>query len=221
MSSIGEANVISVCVYFLMQCLPTAFALQYPVPSKNNFSKRSQQPPPANGITHQLLTHVTHPSSLFSLSSFSIIMNSIIAKLLADPTSTTDATSERHLAVALGYPTTWRVRRRILAKYSRYTDRGDAENSVDPPAVHSRDSWVEDVIYAGNPDKGVDRWYNHEAAMVASLTSSNNNPYQFKGGQLTKMIAKFTKGDAVEVKYGRKWFASTIEKRKEFPEGFK
>lgn len=159
-------------------------------------------------------------------------MNALIFKILKDPTPTTDARSERHLAVALGYPTTWRVRRRILANPAR-THLGLAENNAktaeneSPDPLSSGNSSsnsipkIQDVIYAGNSKKGVDRWYNHEAAMVAALTSTGDNPYQFKGGHLTKIVPKFQKGDDVEVKYGRQWYAAKIVKRKEAPEGIK
>ena len=154
-------------------------------------------------------------------------MNAIISKILKDPTPTTDARSERYLAVALGYPTTWRVRRRIFANPAR-CDLGlteistkPAENVSSDPLLIEKPTIIQDVIYAGNPNKGVDRWYNHEAAMVASLTSTGDNPYQFKGGHLTKIVPKFQKGDDVEVKYGRKWYPANILKRKEAPEGIK
>lgn len=155
-------------------------------------------------------------------------MNAFISKILKDPSPTTDARSERHLAAALGYPTTWRIRRRILANPAR-CDLGLAENSTkaaendssDPLLTEKPTTIIQDVIYAGNPKKGVDRWYNHEAAMVASLTSTGDNPYQFKGGHLAKIVPKFQKGDDVEVKYGREWYSAKILKRKEVPEGIK
>jgi hypothetical protein len=161
-------------------------------------------------------------------------MNALISKILKDPTPTSDARSERHLAVALGYPTTWRVRRRILTN-TGHLQKGPAENAekaaenIAPgPLCNSSNNpgsstipKIQDVIYAGNPKKGVDRWYNHEAAMVAALTSTGDNPFQFKGGHLTKVVPKFQKGDEVEVKYGRKWYAAKIVKRKEAPEGIK
>lgn len=161
-------------------------------------------------------------------------MNALISKILKDPTPTSDARSERHLAVALGYPTTWRVRRRILAhplhshlELAEKNETTAEKVSPDPRGSSSNTQGsntipkIEDVVYAGNPKKGVDRWYNHEAAMVAALTSTGDNPFQFKGGHLTKIVPKFQKGDDVEVKYGRKWYAAKIVKRKEAPEGVK
>jgi hypothetical protein len=79
----------------------------------------------------------------------------------------------------------------------------------------------QDVIYAGNPNKGVDRWYCHEAAQLAATQFVPGNPYQFKGGHLTKQVPKFHKGDVIEVKYGRKWYAAKISKRKEALDGIK
>jgi hypothetical protein len=137
-------------------------------------------------------------------------MNGLFFKILHDETPTTDAKSERYLAVALGYPTTWRVRRRLV------TFPCDAADSN-----ANRRLYIQDIIYAGNPRKGVDQWYNHEAAMLAALTSTGDNPYQFKGGHLIKMTPKFQKGDEVEVKYGRQWYAATILRRKDAPEGTK
>jgi hypothetical protein len=177
------------------------------------------------------------------------MMHAIIAKALVEPTPTTDATSERYLAVALGYPTTWRVSRQILStavlddntrdQQKIKTNDGAKENSSSraPPKNGSAELTgsavpspipvpekqkiiIQDVIYAGNPKKGVDRWYCHETAMVASVEWEGNS-YAHKGGHLTKIIPKFTKGDAVEVKYGKKWFAAKISKKKEAPDGIR
>ena len=160
-------------------------------------------------------------------------MNAVISKILKDQAPTTDAQSERYLAVALGYPTTWRVRRRIFAipegshlGLAENLDKGVSQRIPKHDPLMNRRGFgrapmILDVIYAGNPKKGVDRWYNHEAAMVAAVTSTGDNPYQFNGGHLSKIVPKFQKGDEVEVKYGGQWYAARITKRKESPEGIK
>mmetsp|Transcript_9364 Transcript_9364/g.15564 ORF Transcript_9364/g.15564 Transcript_9364/m.15564 type:complete len:368 (-) Transcript_9364:211-1314(-) len=168
----------------------------------------------------------------------------IIAKVLSDASlpPTTDATSERYLAVAMGYPTTWRVSRQILSSVIldnntkddhkigstsldkdcslSTTNKNESIRSGAYSKTPSSTIIIQDVIYAGNPKKGVDRWYCHEAAMLASVTWEGN-PYAHKGGHLTKIVPQFAKGDAVEVKYGKKWFAAKVSKRKEVQEGFK
>ena len=77
-----------------------------------------------------------------------------------------------------------------------------------------------DVVYAGNPRKGVDRWYNHEAALRAAQ-QFNDNPFQFKGGHMLKRQPKFQKGDYVEVRFSKKWHAATIIKRKQVNDDFR
>lgn len=157
----------------------------------------------------------------------------VLGKVMNDPTPTTDAASERHLAVALGYPTTWRVCRRPLPKISKKScdpppsakDEKEKDGDKDDKLKSEKDKAGEDaplfqdVIYAGNPSKGVDRWYCHEAAQAACV--SFTGPFQSKGGHMLKAIPKFEKGDLVEVKYARKWYASKIVKRKEAQDGFR
>jgi len=133
-------------------------------------------------------------------------MNDFISRLLNDPSPTTDSRSERHLAVALGYPETWRVCRRLIA----------VENDAEEPKT----LLIQDVIYAGNPKKEVDRWYCHEAAQLA-CTEFNGDSFQFKGGHMTQQLPKFQKGDRVEVHYGRKWYAAEISKRKSGKNGIR
>jgi len=143
-------------------------------------------------------------------------LNEFIFKVLHDPKATTCAEEERNLAVALGYPTTWRVHRKLIKKEGGQEKDKDKERE----STEGEDQIeIMDVIYAGNPQKGVDRWYNHEAAMVASLESTG--PYHFKGGQMLKAVAKFAKDDEVEVRYKREWYAATISRRKKVEDGFR
>mmetsp|Transcript_13546 Transcript_13546/g.19992 ORF Transcript_13546/g.19992 Transcript_13546/m.19992 type:complete len:330 (-) Transcript_13546:208-1197(-) len=137
-------------------------------------------------------------------------MNDFISRILYDPTATTDARSERHLAVALGYPSTWRVCRRLIPV-------SDGEDNC-----NAQPKLIQDVIYAGNPNKDVDRWYCHEAAQLASTEFKGDSPcFQFEGGHMTQQLPKFQKGDKVEVRYSRKWYAAEILKRKAGKKGIK
>ena len=119
-------------------------------------------------------------------------MSAVLCRILNDKTPTDGAKSERYLAVALGYPLTWRVRRRV-----------------------DEQGLVIDVIYAGNPKEGADRWYNHEAAFLAAQEFEGTNPEQFKGGHMRKRPALFQKDDFVEVRHKHCWNPATIKKKKQ------
>eukprot|EP00542_Grammatophora_oceanica_P018281 CAMPEP_0194027272 /NCGR_PEP_ID=MMETSP0009_2-20130614/1446_1 /TAXON_ID=210454 /ORGANISM="Grammatophora oceanica, Strain CCMP 410" /LENGTH=319 /DNA_ID=CAMNT_0038666277 /DNA_START=105 /DNA_END=1064 /DNA_ORIENTATION=- len=105
---------------------------------------------------------------------------------------------EKHLAVALGYPMGWRVKRAV-AKSGKMLD----------------------VIYAGNPKKGVDGWFHHEAARAAAVSwydpnkKPRPNPFSAKGGHFLPLQPKYQKGDTVEVIYKKEWYKATVLKRRE------
>ena len=123
-------------------------------------------------------------------------MNEFIAKILSEAPPTTCKQDEKYLAVALGYPIGWHV-------------------------VRSQDKT--DTIYAGNPRKEVDCWFNHVAArMVASEWDVNkkSTPYDARGGHLLPKQPKYQKGDAVQVRYKKQWYGATILKRQKHAQDF-
>ena len=122
-------------------------------------------------------------------------MNEFIAKVLKEARPTINKRDEKYLAVALGYPVGWHV-------------------------VRSSD--MIDTIYAGHPSKGVDCWFNHNAAMVvaAEWDVSNSTPYDANGGHLLPKQAKYQKGDQVQVRYKKAWYGATILKRQKHSQDF-
>jgi hypothetical protein len=129
----------------------------------------------------------------------------VMARALRDPRPTTTSKSERQLAIALGYPSTWHVVRRI--------ERMEEESK----------NIIVDRVYAGNPSSNVDMWFNHDAARQASMEwkEGESTGYEHKGGHLLPRKARFSKGDEVEVHYEGGWYAATIVKRKEYEDGFR
>jgi hypothetical protein len=77
-----------------------------------------------------------------------------------------------------------------------------------------------DRIYAGDPQKGFDCYYNHSAAYEAGLkwVPGESTGYDTKGGQMLARKAAYSKGDEVEVYYEPedKWYASQITKVKQY-----
>ena len=87
----------------------------------------------------------------------------VISRALFDPKPTTDDKSERYLAMALGYPSSWHVVRtieeEIVPKQQQQEESSDEKK---------RRLMIVDRIYAGNPADGVDMWFNHRAAQVSN-----------------------------------------------------
>jgi hypothetical protein len=122
-------------------------------------------------------------------------MNDFVAKLLKEAPPTTCPRDEKYLAVALGYPVGWHVVRR--------QDKTD-------------------TIHAGNPRKGVDTWFYHEAAWEAAAewNVKKSTPYDSNGGHLLPKKPKYQKGDAVQVRHQKVWYGATIMKRQKRGQDF-
>uniref|UniRef100_A0A7S2UMU6 Tudor domain-containing protein n=1 Tax=Attheya septentrionalis TaxID=420275 RepID=A0A7S2UMU6_9STRA len=120
--------------------------------------------------------------------------------------STTDGKSERHLGAFLGYPKGWHVVRRRVT-------------GVLPSTSKTFQSFV-DRIYAGDPQKGFDCYYNHSAAYEAGLkwVPGESTGYDTKGGQMLARKAAYSKGDEVEAYYEPedKWYTAQITKVKPY-----
>lgn len=130
--------------------------------------------------------------------------------------STVTSRDERFLAHSLGYPPNWHVSR--IAPHPHDIERNPVEdpksnveatlisNSIDPEP--SMDKFVLyssclDTIYAGNPEDGVDTYYNHSAAYEAAMkwNSESSTGYDNDGGQMMPQQAKYCCDDSVEVFY--------------------
>lgn len=131
----------------------------------------------------------------------------MLAKIARDPRPTTDSRSERCLAAAMGYPKTWRVVR------------------ISVPMSDNNKTKIEDRIYAGNPERSVDTWFNHDAARTAALlwVEGESTAYSQKGGQLLPMMANFDKNDIVQVFYEPEdtWYDATILKRVQYDDAYR
>jgi hypothetical protein len=167
----------------------------------------------------------------------------VISRALFDPNPTTDEKSERYLAMALGYPGSWHVVRRIEeekassslsssspAKSSsapKPEEEGAPPHSSSSPTKHDDKGQgrfiIVDRIYAGSPAEGVDMWFNHIAAQTAAeeWVEGESSAYGKKGGQLLPRKPKFQKGDQVRVNYQGEWCAARIDRRTEKKEGFR
>jgi hypothetical protein len=123
------------------------------------------------------------------------MMNEFVATLLKEAPPTTCQQDEKYLAVALGYPVGWHV-------------------------VRAHDKT--DTIYAGNPRRGVDTWFHHEAAWEAAAEwdVKKSTPYDSNGGHLLPKQAKYQKGDAVQVRYQKVWYGATVTKRQKHGRDF-
>lgn len=96
-----------------------------------------------------------------------------------DFVSTTDAASQINLAIEMGYPKGWQVVRQ-----------------VPHPAAHDNEQFsFMDTIYAGDPDEGVDVYYNHSAALAAAVEwdPDTSTGYENNGGQNLPRKALFEK----------------------------
>jgi len=110
---------------------------------------------------------------------------------------------QMQLAWSLGYPSTWHVVRVY-------------PHSATPEKL---DSFM-DRIYAGDPTKNVDAYFNHHAAMTAALRYEEgvSTGYENKGGQMLPRRAKFKVKDSVEVLYedDGQWYEAEIVKVRMF-----
>lgn len=129
----------------------------------------------------------------------------VVGKALWDKKTTVASDlAARQLAVALGYPTNWRVVREVQGE--------GEENSV-----------LVDRIYAGQPGSGCDMWFNHAGAMEAAATweETAQTGFDYKGGHMLPRQALFDTGQKVQVLYEDSWWDAKILRRKEYPSGFK
>mmetsp|Transcript_42543 Transcript_42543/g.49726 ORF Transcript_42543/g.49726 Transcript_42543/m.49726 type:complete len:488 (-) Transcript_42543:263-1726(-) len=132
--------------------------------------------------------------------------------------STTDAESELRLASIMGYPSSWRVMRVV-------PHPGDVGKegvfSISSPDGVSRGTSFQDVIFAGDREKGfVDRYYNHVAAMTAAALHwhpEESTSYDQEGGQMPPPLQIYSKKDKVEVLWDEEegvWYDAHITKSK-------
>jgi hypothetical protein len=166
----------------------------------------------------------------------------LMGKALWDTRPTTTDLAARQLAVALGYPESWRVVRSIetnecsssaTATTSSTTLSSTLPSSTPSPPKHSNHKIIVDRIYAGPPDSMCDMWFHHTAAMQVAATwgggetgeggkggegegtSPNNTPFDQKGGHLLPRLPQFDKKDLVQVYYEDEWWDAKILRRKE------
>jgi hypothetical protein len=141
----------------------------------------------------------------------------IMGKALWDTRATTTDLAARQLAVALGYPESWRVVRNIETNES-----APASPSTPAPNPSPSTKIIVDRIYAGLPDSGCDMWFHHTAAMQVAATwvdddgeGTNSTPFDQKGGHLLPRLPQFNKGDLVQALYEDEWWDAKILRRKE------
>ena len=115
----------------------------------------------------------------------------VLGRALWDPRPTRTDRRARHLAVALGYPPSWRVVRTLQHHHHHHPNNKNnttMQEQVEQPPPTEQPPQLEpnvlivDRIYAGPPGTGCDMWYHHAAAMQAAATwkdplddDSNNN----------------------------------------------
>ena len=114
-----------------------------------------------------------------------------------------DPKSQMKLALSLGYPMNWHV----IRVYPH------------PASPDAPDSFM-DRIYAGDPSKNVDAYFNHHAAMTAALkfVEGESTGYENKGGQMLPRKPNFKANDEVEVLYEEdgQWYDAQVVKVKTF-----
>uniref|UniRef100_A0A7S0Y6B8 Uncharacterized protein n=2 Tax=Pseudo-nitzschia delicatissima TaxID=44447 RepID=A0A7S0Y6B8_9STRA len=138
-------------------------------------------------------------------------ISQIYAKAMFDPRPTKTIISQKQLAYALGYPMDWRVERTVM--------------------IEDGKKIIQDRIHAlgGKKNQTKYMWLHHEAAQKAALlfekegtldptaiedgNTNGNNKEKETGSHLLPPIARFRKGEVVQVKYEDKWWAATITKR--------
>jgi len=129
-----------------------------------------------------------------------------------DPHPTETVISQKQLAYALGYPMDWRVERTVI------NEEGTNKNII-KDRIHALGGKKKQTKYM---------WLHHEAAQKAALLfekegtldpsamengSNNNNNNNATGSHLLPPIARFKKGELVQVNYEDKWWAATVTKR--------
>ena len=148
----------------------------------------------------------------------------IYAKALYDPRPTTTVISQKQLAYALGYPMDWRVERTVIV------EEGEKKKKIIKDRIHA---------LGGKKNQKKYMWLHHEAAQKAALLfekegtldpsavddgNNNNNNNNNNGGNQTNgssttgshllpAVARFKKGEIVQVKYEDKWWTATVTKR--------
>eukprot|EP00980_Cylindrotheca_fusiformis_P029189 scaffold22748_cov182-Cylindrotheca_fusiformis.AAC.3 len=125
----------------------------------------------------------------------------LYSRALWDPRPTTTLKSEKQLAYALGYPSDWRVERKIAARDGK---------SVIRDQIHA--------MFGKGKKQSYYTWFHHAAAQRAALQLEEEG--NINGSHLLPPIPLYTKGDVVEVNYEGKWYASTITKRKKMADLF-
>lgn len=158
-----------------------------------------------------------------------------MSRALWDPQPTKTDLRARQLAVALGYPASWRVVRTLepfgVPSRTATTENDSPSNAaaVAPPKRTDRTSknaapyCIVDHIYAGKPGTGCDTWYHHQAAMAAAATweDATSTPFDSNGGHLLPRLPLYAKGDKVQVLYENEWWDGSILRRKDYKDGFK
>lgn len=129
--------------------------------------------------------------------------------------STTTPQSERQLAYSLGYPKSWHVVR-VAPNPNVYDVSKDRASQF--PDGHGNTCL--DTIYAGDPMANSDTYYNHIAALSASMKwkEGRSTPFDQKGGQMLDANKEYKRGDIVEALYNGEWFQAKIMKVKHFRE---
>jgi len=126
--------------------------------------------------------------------------------------ATTDAQSEKDLARSLGYPSSWHVIRVI----PHPSELDGVDNVSEARNIGS----FNDTIYAGDPAKGVDVYYNHSAALGAAMEwkEGESTGYDNGGGQMLPRVPQFQKDSWVEVYYPDedKWYKAQVKKVKQY-----
>jgi len=145
-------------------------------------------------------------------------INDVYERALWDPNPTDTDLRARQLAVALGYPTGWRVVRAIETHDGSLDDGASAR-------PQKKRKLIVDRIYSGDPETGCDMWYHHAVARAVAQDwiqraeeidqgAEPPTPYCHGGGHLLPRQAKFEVGQKVSVNYKGKWFEAKILRRK-------
>ena len=122
----------------------------------------------------------------------------LYSNALFDPTPTTTQLSEKQLAYALGYPSEWRVERKVVT-----TEDGKRV--------------IADRIHFATAKKQF-MWLHHEAAQAAAQQAAENG--NIDGSHLMPPVPLYAKGDEIQVQYESKWYTGVILKRKKQADKF-
>ena len=129
---------------------------------------------------------------------FPLNVSQIYSNALWDPTPTTSQLSEKQLAYALGYPSEWRVERKVIS-----TEDGKKV--------------IIDRIQLTTNKKHF-TWLNHDAAQAAALRAAEDG--NIEGSHLMPPVPLFAKGNEIQVQYESKWYNGVILKRKKKEDRF-